>query len=57
MEIFTEKKAEDFLEKEGFEIVEHAFAKNEIELKKNADKIGFPLVIKIYDRLSFLKNT
>ncbi|MDO8622785.1 MAG: acetate--CoA ligase family protein [archaeon] len=47
MKIYTEKGAEDFLEKEGFEIVERAFIKNEKELKKITDKIGFPLVMKI----------
>jgi acetyltransferase len=47
MEIFTEKKAEDFLEKEDFEIVERVFIENEKELKKATEKIGFPLAMKI----------
>lgn len=47
MEIFTEKRAEDFLEKEGFEIVERVFIENEKELKKATEKIGFPLAMKI----------
>lgn len=47
MRILGEKEAEDFLEKEGFDVVERAFVKENTGLKKAVEKIGFPLVMKI----------
>jgi hypothetical protein len=47
MDIFTEKKAEDFLEKNNFDIVKRVFVKDKKDLKKAIKKIGFPLVMKI----------
>jgi len=47
MRILTEKEAEEFLEKEGFEIVKREYIEEESEIKKAIDKIGFPAVIKV----------
>jgi len=44
---FTEKEAEDFLEKENFKVIERIFAKNKSELKSVANKINFPWAMKI----------
>lgn len=47
MKIFIEKEAEDFLEKEGFEIIDRVYAEKERELKSATEKLGFPLVMKV----------
>lgn len=44
--IFTEKEAEDFLEKRGFPVVRRVLVKNKSQMKEAASKIGFPLVLK-----------
>jgi len=50
MNILVEKEAEDFLEKEGFLVVKRALVKTEKELLKNAGKIGYPIVLKVYSK-------
>jgi hypothetical protein len=43
----TEKEAEEFLEKEGFEIIKRETIKNLEEIKKAEKKINYPWVMKI----------
>jgi acyl-CoA synthetase (NDP forming) len=45
MKQFTEKEAEDFLEKNKFPVVQREFIKNKKDLKKI--KISFPWVMKV----------
>jgi len=44
---FTEKEAENFLEKENFKVIKRAFAKNKGELKNASGEINFPWAMKI----------
>lgn len=50
MKVFTEKEAENFLEKEGFPIAERKFAKIKTEALKFAKQLGFPLSLKIVSK-------
>jgi len=57
--IFTEKKAEDFLKKEGFNVIKRGYIKkNEKTLKfeKEIKKINFPLVMKVSGEKIIHKN-
>jgi len=56
MKIFTEKKAEDFLEKRGFEVVKRKVVKRKFLLKKYLGEFGFPLVMKISGNKIVHKN-
>lgn len=47
MKILTELEAEDFLEKEGLNVVKRKLTKNFKEAEDFANKIGFPVVLKI----------
>jgi hypothetical protein len=47
MEVVSELKAEDFLEKEGFPVVERAFSKNLSELENAIRKVGPPFIMKV----------
>jgi|SRR3989344_3118483 len=47
MQLLTEYKAEEFLEKNGFNVVERKLFVNEQEAFDYAKKIGFPVVLKI----------
>ena len=47
MILMTETEAENFLEKEKFPIISRKLTKNYEEAKKYAQKIGFPVVLKI----------
>lgn len=47
MKYFSEKEAENFLEKEGFVIVKRAYVKNKKNLKHALTKVGFPFVLKV----------
>ena len=47
MRVMTEKDAEDFLEKQGFSIVERMVVKTRQDIPKAARKIGFPVVLKL----------
>ncbi|MDP3966246.1 MAG: hypothetical protein Q8Q04_01815 [archaeon] len=46
MNILSERHAEDFLEKEGFRVVERAFSRSRFGLRKALFKVGFPFVLK-----------
>ncbi len=48
--ILVEKEAENFLEKQGFVVVERGFAKDKKELSRVIARIRFPLVMKAYGR-------
>ena len=56
MDIFTEKEAEDFLEKEKFEVVERIYIEKENELRNATSKLGFPLVMKVSGEEIIHKN-
>ncbi len=56
MEVFVEKEAEDFLEKEGFDVVERFYVEKEEELKNATSKLGFPLVMKVSGQKIVHKN-
>lgn len=56
MEVFTEKEAEDFLEKERFDVIERVYIEKENELRDATDKLGFPLVMKISGQEIVHKN-
>jgi len=47
MKIFTEKEAEKFLEKNGFDIFRGVYVQKENELKTALENFGFPVVMKI----------
>jgi len=47
MKILTEKRAENFLKKQGFNVINTAFAKKESEIKTVLKKFRFPVVMKI----------
>ncbi|MEK6893498.1 MAG: acetate--CoA ligase family protein [Nanoarchaeota archaeon] len=50
MKILTEKEAEDFLEKEGFEIIARSVAKSKKQLEITAETIKFPWAMKIISK-------
>ncbi len=56
MKIFAEKEAENFLKKEGFEIINTIFVRKKNEIEKAIEKIGFPLVMKVSGRKILHKN-
>lgn len=56
MKYFAEKEAEEFLRKQGFNVVETYFCRNKNELIRASSKIGFPLVIKISGKKIVHKN-
>ncbi len=56
MKIFTEKEAEQFLEKKGFEIVNRIYINKKSEIKKATNKIGFPVVMKVSGKKIIHKN-
>lgn len=51
MQVYMEKEAEDFLEKEGFSVVKRGVAKKEQDLIKICSKIKFPVVLKVMGKL------
>jgi acyl-CoA synthetase (NDP forming) len=56
MKVFTEKEAEEFLEKEGFKIIKRKHITSQSELRKIVNKIGFPLVLKVSGKKIVHKN-
>jgi succinyl-CoA synthetase beta subunit len=56
MEILTEKEAEDFLEKEHFDVVERIYIEKKDELKDAVEKLSFPLVMKVSGQKIIHKN-
>jgi len=47
MRLMSEKSAEDFLEKEGFMVVERGFVKNKRGIQKIVKEVGLPCVMKV----------
>lgn len=56
MKIFAEKKAEDFLEKNGFEVVKRKFINKKFLLKRHIRNFGFPFVMKVSGNKIIHKN-
>ena len=56
MKVYTEKEAEEFLEKRGFEIVKRVYIKKKSEIKDAIKKIGFPVVMKVSGKKIIHKN-
>ena len=56
MKIFTEKRAEEFLEKKRFKIVDRIYIKKESGINKAINKIGFPFVMKVSGTKIIHKN-
>lgn len=56
MQIFTEKEAENFLEKEGFQIVNRIYIKKKSDINKSINKISFPFVMKVSGKKIIHKN-
>lgn len=56
MKVFAEKEAEVFLKDEGFEIIDGVFIKYKSELTNAAERIGFPLVMKVSGQKILHKN-
>lgn len=53
---YSEKEAEDFLEKNGFDVIKRAYASDEQELKKVLGQIDFPIVMKVCGKKIVHKN-
>jgi len=47
MKVMIEKEAENFLEKEGFNVVKRKTVKNKEDLKRASSFVGFPIAMKI----------
>jgi acetate---CoA ligase (ADP-forming) len=47
MRLMTEKRAENFLSKEGFEIIEGVFVGSKKRIKSALNKVGLPCVMKV----------
>lgn len=56
MKIFTEKEAEDCLEKKGFIVIDRISIKKKSEIPKAIKKITFPWVMKVSGRKIIHKN-
>jgi len=56
MKVFAEKEAENFLKKEGFNILYTIFASKESQVQSAVKKIGFPVVMKVSGRKILHKN-
>ena len=56
MKVLSERYAEDFLEKEGFKVVERTFSRSKYGLRKALLKVGFPFVLKASGRRLFSKG-
>ena len=56
MKILTEKEAEDFLEKNNFEVINRIYIEKEDELKDATAKLSFPLVMKVSGKDIIHKN-
>lgn len=50
MKVYTEKEAEDFLDKKGFNVSRLLFARTLNDIKKNKKKLVYPLVAKIHSK-------
>ncbi len=56
MKIFAEREAENFLKKAGFRVIETFFIRKKTEIEKAAERIGFPLVMKVSGKKILHKN-
>lgn len=56
MKIFLENKAEDFLEKNDFNVIKRSFVKNKEELSSLNSKIKFPWVMKVISKKAIHKK-
>jgi hypothetical protein len=56
MKIFTEKEAENFLEKEDFRIIDRICIKKKTEINNILNKISFPWVMKVSGKQIIHKN-
>ncbi len=56
MVYWGEKKSEDFLEENGFDVVDRKFVRRRIKLKSALKKIGFPCVMKVVSSKVVHKN-
>jgi succinyl-CoA synthetase beta subunit len=54
--VFTEKEAEDFLEKNGFDVVKRVYVNQESDINNAIKLIGFPVVMKISGESIIHKN-
>ncbi len=56
MKILAEREAEDFLKKEGFNIIDTIFVNKKNQLQSAVNKTGFPLVMKVSGKKILHKN-
>lgn len=56
MKILAEKEAENFLRKEGFDVLNTIFISKKDRIKKVIQKIGFPFVMKVCGKKILHKN-
>jgi acetate---CoA ligase (ADP-forming) len=56
MGYMAEKEAEDFLAKEGFNVVSRSFVSKKTGIKNAISKVGFPVVMKVSGRKIVHKN-
>ncbi len=56
MKVYTEKEAEKFLEKRGFEIVKRVYIKKKFKIENAIKKIDFPIVMKVSGKKIIHKN-
>ena len=56
MKVFTEKRAEEFLEGCGFKVVDRVYLREKEDIKKVLKKIDFPWVMKVCGRKIIHKN-
>jgi len=57
MRTFAEKEAENFLRKEGFDVVDSVFIRKKFEIKKALEKFRFPIVMKVSGKKILHKNS
>jgi acetate---CoA ligase (ADP-forming) len=57
MKIFAEKEAENFLRKEGFDVVDSVFINKKSGIKNAIEKFKFPIVMKVSGKKILHKNS
>lgn len=55
-EVYTEKRAEDFLASRGFDVIDGVFVSKKKDLLKAITRVGFPLVMKVSGKKIIHKN-
>lgn len=53
---YSEKEAKDFLEKEGFDILESKYFQDKLEIKQKIAELRFPLAVKVFGKNIVHKN-